>query len=34
MNDIDAILLNFSPASLTVLNAILAIVMFSVALDL
>lgn len=34
MNDIDAIVLNFSPASLTLLNAILAIVMFSIALDL
>ena len=34
MGDIDTILLNFSPASLTVLNGILAIVMFSVALDL
>jgi len=34
MNDIDGILLNFSPGSLTLLNAILAIVMFSIALDL
>lgn len=34
MNDIDAVLLNFSPSSLLLLNAILAIVMFSVALDL
>lgn len=34
MSDIDGILLNFSPASLLLLNAILAIVMFSVALDL
>ena len=34
MGDIDTVLLNFSPASLTVLNGILAIVMFSVALDL
>tara|TARA_R110000751_G_scaffold131275_1_gene233465 strand:+ start:53155 stop:54057 length:903 start_codon:yes stop_codon:yes gene_type:complete len=34
MNDIDGILLNFSPASLTLLNAILAVVMFSIALDL
>lgn len=34
MSDIDDILLNFSPASLLVLNAVLAIVMFSVALDL
>ncbi len=34
MSDIDAIALNFSPASLTLLNAILAIVMFSIALDL
>jgi len=32
--DIDGILLNFSPASLTLLNSILAIIMFSVALDL
>ena len=32
--DIDTVLLNFSPASLTLLNAILAIVMFSIALDL
>ena len=34
MNDIDDILLNFSPGSLILLNAILAIVMFSIALDL
>lgn len=34
MTDIDDILLNFSPSGLLVLNAILAIVMFSVALDL
>ena len=34
MTDIDAIQLNFSPASLMLLNAILAIVMFSIALDL
>ncbi len=34
MNEIDTVLLNFSPASLTLLNAILAIVMFSIALDL
>ncbi len=34
MSDIDEILLNFSPSSLMALNAILAIVMFSVALDL
>lgn len=34
MTDIDSIVLNFSPASLTLLNAILAIVMFSIALDL
>lgn len=34
MTPIDDIVLNFSPASLTLLNAILAIVMFSVALDL
>jgi len=32
--DIDTVLLNFSPGSLTLLNAILAIVMFSIALDL
>ena len=32
--DIDTVLLNFSPASLNLLNAILAIVMFSIALDL
>lgn len=34
MNDIDTVLLNFSPSSLVLLNAILAIVMFSIALDL
>jgi BASS family bile acid:Na+ symporter len=34
MTDIDTIVLNFSPASLTLLNAILGIVMFSIALDL
>ncbi|MEM5472258.1 bile acid:sodium symporter family protein [Hoeflea sp. AS60] len=34
MTDIDAIRLNFSPGSLMLLNAILAIVMFSIALDL
>ncbi|WP_169545760.1 bile acid:sodium symporter family protein [Sneathiella aquimaris] len=34
MTGIDDVLLNFSPQSLTLLNAILAIVMFSVALDL
>lgn len=34
MTGIDDITLNFSPASLTLLNAILAIVMFSIALDL
>jgi BASS family bile acid:Na+ symporter len=34
MRDIDTVLLNFSPASLNLLNAILAIVMFSIALDL
>ena len=34
MTAIDDILLNFSPGSLTLLNAILAIVMFSIALDL
>lgn len=33
-DDIDTVLLNFSPASLNLLNAILAIVMFSIALDL
>jgi BASS family bile acid:Na+ symporter len=31
---IDAVILNFSPASLQLLNAILAIVMFSIAIDL
>ena len=34
MDGIDAITLNFSPASLTLLNAILAVVMFAIALDL
>ena len=34
MSDIDAIRLNFSPGSLMLLNAILSIVMFSIALDL
>ncbi|MDF1607842.1 bile acid:sodium symporter family protein [Hoeflea sp. YIM 152468] len=34
MIDIDAVRLNFSPESLMLLNAILAIVMFSIALDL
>jgi len=34
MNDIDGVMLNFSPASLQLLNGILAIVMFSIALDL
>ena len=34
MSDIDGIVLNFSPSSLVLLNAILAIVMFSIALDL
>lgn len=34
MMDIDDVLLNFSPSSLILLNAILAIVMFSIALDL
>mgnify|MGYP003151337707 FL=1 len=34
MTDIDTIRLNFSPESLMLLNAILAIVMFSIALDL
>ncbi|MEM7215680.1 MAG: bile acid:sodium symporter family protein [Pseudomonadota bacterium] len=34
MTDIDGVVLNFSPGSLTLLNAILAIVMFSIALDL
>lgn len=34
MTDLDNILLNFGPSSLMLLNAILAIVMFSVALDL
>ncbi|MBU2981828.1 bile acid:sodium symporter family protein [Lentibacter algarum] len=34
MNGIDEIMLNFSPGSLTLLNGILAIVMFSIALDL
>ncbi len=34
MSGIDEITLNFSPASLTLLNAILAVVMFSIAIDL
>lgn len=34
MENIDGVVLNFSPSSLTLLNAILAIVMFSIALDL
>ncbi len=34
MSDIDAVALNFSPSGLALLNAILAIVMFSIALDL
>ncbi|KJS08022.1 MAG: symporter, partial [Hoeflea sp. BRH_c9] len=34
MIDIDAVRLNFSPESLILLNAILAVVMFSIALDL
>ena len=34
MTDIDSVRLNFSPESLMLLNAILAIVMFSIALDL
>lgn len=34
MNDLDAVVLNFSASNLLLLNAILAIVMFSVALDL
>lgn len=34
MNNIDTFTLNFSPASLTVLNGVLAIVMFAIALDL
>ncbi|MEQ8738455.1 MAG: bile acid:sodium symporter family protein [Hoeflea sp.] len=34
MTDIDGVMLNFSPAGLMVLNAILSIVMFSIALDL
>ena len=34
MHDIDHVMLNFSPESLTVLNGVLAIVMFSIALDL
>ncbi len=34
MNGIDEVMLNFSPASLMLLNAILAVVMFAIALDL
>ncbi len=33
-NQIDAVVLNFSPGSLQLLNAILAVVMFSIAIDL
>lgn len=32
--DIDSVVLNFSPTSLTVLNLVLAVVMFSIALEL
>ncbi len=34
MTELDLVRLNFSPASLNILNAVLAIVMFSIALDL
>lgn len=34
MEDVDTIMLSFSPASLMVLNGVLAVVMFSIALDL
>ena len=34
MTGIDEVVLNFSPASMQLLNAILAIVMFSIAIDL
>ena len=34
MTQIDDVMLNFSPASLLLLNAILAVVMFAIALDL
>ena len=34
MTEVDSVMLNFSPGSLALLNAILAIVMFGVALDL
>jgi len=34
MSGIDDVVLNFSPGSMILLNAILAIVMFSIALDL
>ncbi len=34
MNDIDAVTLNFSSGSLVLLNSILAVIMFSIALDL
>ncbi|WP_127114168.1 bile acid:sodium symporter family protein [Shimia sediminis] len=34
MNNVDEVVLNFSPGSLTLLNAILAVVMFSIAIDL
>lgn len=33
MSDIDLVVLNFSSGSLTLLNGILAVVMFSIALD-
>ena len=33
-NDIDAVVLNFSPGSLNILNLVLAVVMFSIALEL
>ena len=34
MNEIDAVRLNFSPESMAVLNGVLAIIMFSIALDI
>ena len=34
MNELDDVMLNFSPTGLMILNAVLAIVMFSVAIDL
>ena len=34
MNNVDEVVLNFSPGSLTLLNGILAVVMFSIAIDL